>query len=229
MNGRPPGEFFTLAPVGGPAAMRLYAERQRLSIALIASVALHVVAALAPGLGVSASAMRFMMRGPESVEPARVLEVRFSSAVVPAPALAGRPAQGAAAAGAPQTRTTAERAEPASRLARGEGLLPVPAPAFYPADQLTRRPRPLSPPNLYIGSDFARYVVGKVVLRLWISAAGDVEAVEVVGGDLPKDVSDAAANAFRRSRFAPGELNGRRVGAVMQIEINYNDLRKLTR
>jgi len=222
MNGRLPREFFTLEPVGGPAAaVRAAADWRRLSAALLASCALHLALLLTPNLGTStalSSAPRTALeRGPE-----RILEVRLASA---SEAETARPPSAAVAAGTPRAapRSTAgELPQPAARRSRGSELLPVPAPTFYTVDQLTKRPRPTSEPNLYVAWDIAHAVTGKVLLRLWISALGNVDAVEVEQSNLPEPVSATVADAFRRLRFEPGEIDGRRVPAVLRIQVSYS-------
>jgi hypothetical protein len=55
-----------------------------------------------------------------------------------------------------------------------------------------------------------------------------VTSVEVEHSDVPEAVSALAAAAFAKLRFAPGELNGRAVGAMMRIEVSYDDLKPPT-
>jgi len=92
-------------------------------------------------------------------------------------------------------------------------------PAFYAAEALTIRPVALSEPVLDAGG------TGEVVLALWIDEQGAVVDLSVERSELPADRIAAVADAFRLVRFAPGELNGQKVGAVMRIEVSYDDER----
>ncbi len=70
-------------------------------------------------------------------------------------------------------------------------------------------------------------VSGEVVLALWIDDRGAVVKVSIERSDLPADRLAAVTDAFRLLRFAPGELNGRKVGALMRIAVSYDDERLL--
>lgn len=118
---------------------------------------------------------------------------------------------------APRVIDPALSAEP---LAASAPALP-PAASFYPANELTIKPVALGEPAL----DGEDMVSGEVVLALWIDAQGTVVEVSVERSELPADRLPVVADAFRVLRFSPGELNGRAVGAVMRIVINYDDER----
>jgi TonB family protein len=123
-------------------------------------------------------------------------------------------------------RVANEETHPALARTEGIGLLPIPAPTYYTTDQLTKRPQPTAEPELdtpEIGPVFAS---GTIILKLWISELGDVISVDVEKTDLPEIFSRTAVAAFRNLRFVPGELNGKRVGTVMRIEVTYDDGRK---
>jgi TonB family protein len=104
---------------------------------------------------------------------------------------------------------------------RGSDLLPIPAPAYYSSDQLTKPPRPTSEPKLDVPRSVARSVSGRVVLRLWIDELGNVASVEVESSNLPETVSGTAAAAFRKLHFVPGEIDGQRVRTLMRVEVAY--------
>lgn len=93
--------------------------------------------------------------------------------------------------------------------------------AFYPSAALTIRPVALSEPLL----DDGDAAFGEQVLTLWIDDQGVVVEVAVERSDLPADRRRAVADAFRSVRFAPGELNGKKVGAVVRIAVSYDDER----
>lgn len=97
---------------------------------------------------------------------------------------------------------------------------------YFPTDQLTVRPYPLTvlddpgvlEPELDGRGD-------RVVLKVWISDSGEVTGTETEFTDMPARVHDAVVAAFRRMRFMPGEIDGRRVGSTMKIEMTYKDFR----
>lgn len=101
-------------------------------------------------------------------------------------------------------------------------MLPIDAPIFHTADQLTQRPRPINPPNLDALATGNPPPLGNVILRLWIADSGRVVSVEIEESQVPPEAANAAAAAFAKLRFAPGEINGRPVGAIMRIEVTYD-------
>lgn len=135
--------------------------------------------------------------------------------------------------------------EPAPRVAEASaddapGAAPAadrpPAQAFYASNELTVKPLALGEPALDAGDGLS----GAMVLTLWIDAQGMVVEVSVERSEfsdfgdfgelsgsreLPADRLPVVANAFRQLRFAPGELNGQRVGAVMRIEVSVDEQR----
>ena len=111
----------------------------------------------------------------------------------------------------------------ASAFSAADRVVPElpPVQAFYPSAALTIRPVALSEPLL----DDGDAVFGEQVLTLWIDDQGVVVEVAVERSDLPADRRRAVADAFRSVRFAPGELNGKKVGAVVRIAVSYDDER----
>ncbi len=129
---------------------------------------------------------------------------------------------------APSIRQSARAADSASELAPVPRAAPSadggaaqrrPGPRFYPSAALTTKPVALEEPEFENGDA----VAGELLLTLWIDERGAVVAVADDGGDLPPDRRRAAADAFRRVRFTPGEMNGSKVGTVMRIAVNYDD------
>lgn len=106
-------------------------------------------------------------------------------------------------------------------------LLPVPGIIYYPTSFLTTRPQPLAKADLDPGA--IRYIVasGKIIMTLWINPLGETNRVMIESSNLPPSFSRAAEAAFMQLRFTPGELYGNAVGAVMRIEITYDDGRLL--
>ena len=108
--------------------------------------------------------------------------------------------------------STSEEAQSPYKLAR-----------YFSADDVTFVPLALSDPFLE-GDDYVEYPVsGTVVLDLWISEKGDVVYTEIVRSDLPERLVLPVERAFQRIRFVPGTLNGKQVGVVVQIEVDYEN------
>lgn len=214
MSGRPPCALFpTPAPAG--AALLSEAEvRKRLVLALVLSVLLHALFALAPSPG-----QGFWKRGGK----ASALDVRLAApSPAPTPPAPAR-AVPAPAAVPPLPERAPDQAEAPSapRRSRGLGVLPVPAAQYFTTDRLTKRPVPASEPDLAVSRKTARYVSGRAVFELWINELGGVEAVEIESTNLPENVWARAAASFMRMRFAPGEIDGRPVGVRMRVEVEY--------
>ena len=127
---------------------------------------------------------------------------------------------------APPTRSEAlqEIGSPLERT-EGIGMLPLPAPTYYPTDQLTKRPQPLGAADLDVPEIRMIVASGKMILKLWIDEFGEVVDVDVEKTELPDVLSRPTVAAFKRLRFTPGERNGLRVGSVMRIEVSYDDAR----
>jgi outer membrane biosynthesis protein TonB len=195
MNGSFPRAYFTFA--GSPPAPHPGADWKRLYAALIVSCLLHAALLLMPDFGTSAPVSRPAARSAQKPGAARALDVSLQQASGSAATAAGKSA------------------------ARGADLLPIRAPTYYRTDELTKPPRPTAEPRRDVPRSVARSVTGKVVLKLWISALGKVDSVEVESSNLPDTVSELTAAAFGKVRFLPGEIDGRRVRALMRIEVAY--------
>jgi hypothetical protein len=210
MSGPSHLDLFTLSPSGnGPAAFREGVDWGRLYAAFVASCLLHTVVLLAPYFGTGSAMVGPPVRDALEPGPARVLDVRLGQAGQSPAAIDGKP-------------TAAEEPRQPPQLARGTELLPVPAPAFYTADQLTKSPQPTSKPVLDVPKKIARAVRGKVTLKLSIDEFGNVVSVEIEQSDLPAVVSALAAKAFRKLHYEPGEIDGRSVGALIKVEVAYD-------
>jgi hypothetical protein len=221
MNGQLAPPLLSYSPVGKfHAGMDPDAYlSDRLLAALTASCLLHAAAIAMPYLGASTTVARPVVLNPG---PARVLHVRLvleSAPAKPAESSAG----GASAADAPRRGPADEAQRAAVERTLGADLLPIPAPAYYSTDQLTRRPEPTSQPRLLTPELGPLIPSGKVVLKVWITELGNVASVEIENSDLPETVSATAAAAFGKLRFVPGQLNGRAVGSMMRIEVVYYD------
>ncbi|HVP07876.1 MAG TPA: TonB family protein, partial [Burkholderiales bacterium] len=161
--------------------------------------------------------------GAQASGPARALDVRIEEGNGPAAEFEGSPAAGAGPAGMPGRPLADETAAASQQLSRGIELLPGSGPVFYTSEQLTKRPEPTSRPELDVPRTVARVVRGRVELKIWIDELGSVVSVEVVQSNVPKAVSDLAAEAFGKLRYEPGEINGRRVSAQILVEVVYDN------
>ena len=117
-------------------------------------------------------------------------------------------------------------AEPAAGGSVGAGVLPILGTEYFPTGRLSVRPQPLGEVDLDTGETRLLSASGTMILSLWINDRGEVVDLSVEQNDLPEVFSRIAREAFRNLRFSPGELNGRRVGTVMRVEVSYEDLRE---
>lgn len=222
MNGQflpsiPPPVSRRLTPWADPdsAALRLLA-------ALTLSCMLHGAVVFLPFLGQSAAETRLALKGRHS--PPRAInatlelagEHKFSVVNVPV-ATPIVPDQSA------PERAADEERPPTQQRAEGAGLLPLPAPAYYTTDQLTKRPQPVAAADLDAEAIRPILASGKIILKLWINEFGVVADVVVETTELPDVFTRTAVAAFKGLRFVPGERNGRPVGTVMRIEVTYDD------
>ena len=94
---------------------------------------------------------------------------------------------------------------------------------YFPGDNLTVAPKALTDPVLEADDPADYSIMGTIVLKLWISEKGDVIYTEVGHTDLSERSALVVEKAFQKIRFIPGELNGKRVGTVLQVEVNYEN------
>lgn len=199
-------------------------ERGRLFLAVAASCLLHA-AILSITFGERSQPIYPFSHSSGTapiVITARLLEATGSSAPT-------RPHGGSSAAdtSSPQQNIMEPEAREVKPLVEAAGLLPLPGPVFYTTDQLTKRPRAISVAELDTPVTMPYIVRGKLILQLWIDGSGKVVDVVVEDSNLPAVFAETAGNAFKRSRFTPGERNGVPVGSVMRIEVSYDDMRLL--
>jgi len=208
-------------------------EFLRLCAALAASCFLHAAILFLPYLGMSMKQPRAGSGTTERVRQGLHVTLRTLNRAGPA-AFSVAPAKMPAQAETPVALLLADHMDmdaaefhPAQNLSEGADLLPIPAPLYYKTDQLTKRPQSigiseLDPPEL-----LPIVAAGKIVMKLWISDLGEVNEVEIEKSEMPEAFSRQAVAAFKHLRFLPGEKNGVRVGAIMRIEVEYNDVRVL--
>ena len=98
---------------------------------------------------------------------------------------------------------------------------------YYPVERLTVKPLPLG--ELIFESDEMADEVSrsKIVLSLWINNEGKVIALTVESPGISEAISQAVDQAFRKLRFLPGEMNGKKAGAVMRVGVEQGERRLL--
>lgn len=223
------GQFLPSVPPPGSPFRRLTlwsadsdSVAPRLLAALTLSCLLHSAVVLLPFLGEPAIETRLALKGKQT--PPHVInatlaltgEHKFSAVNVPAVT------QSVPDPSAPDRPADKEQPRMQQR-AEGAGLLPLPAPAYYTTDQLTKRPQPVAAAELDAAEIRPIVASGKIILKLWINEFGGVADVVVETTELPDVFSRTAVAAFKGLRFVPGERNGQPVGTVMRIEVTYDD------
>ena len=192
----------------GETARRSVRGRDGLPLLLLVSLLLHLslIALPVPGRAVGGG------RPASDSRSSSLLASLSAAPAVSAPLSRPRaPVADPAPAFAPAPRAAPRADDDAPQ--RRSGL------AFYPSAALTTKPVALEEPQLEDGDT----VFGEQVLTLWIDDRGVVVEASVEHGDLSADRRSSVVDAFRRLRFAPGELNGKKVGAVLRIAVNYDD------
>ena len=195
--------------------LRIVGGRDGLPLLLLVSLLLHLALIALPWPGRAGGAGRQVKDFPSS------LHASLSDASVARTALSQQ--REPVAEPVPALVPMLEPALRASAFSAADRVVPElpPVQAFYPSAALTIRPVALSEPLL----DERDAAFGEQVLTLWIDDQGVVVEVAVERSDLPADRRRAVADAFRSVRFAPGELNGKKVGAVVRIAVSYDDER----
>ena len=95
---------------------------------------------------------------------------------------------------------------------------------YVPRRWLSVAPQPTAPVLLPFPSAFQDRARYKAVLNLFIEADGRVGRVEFVGIALPEVLERAARNTFEHARFTPGQVKGRIVKSLIQIEVDFDGL-----
>ncbi len=211
-----------------PAKLADLDAMDRFALALVASLALHLVfilgvqikAAQQPGKTPSAMEVRVARQAGEvssvalsTGEPSAVQVTNESETVeqvrdqkeVPPPAMPASPS-----------------------VAQASPLLPaleVPLledPTWYPAKQVDVHPTALHPIKPGYPDKVAEQgVEGNVVLLLLIDATGVVKEVAVVEANPEGIFEESALSAFRNARFEPAQKNGRAVKSRVLIKVSY--------
>lgn len=98
---------------------------------------------------------------------------------------------------------------------------------YHEMKELEVRPKilvdsiPIDPPELR-----GEPAGGTLILKLWISANGDVDAVRAESSSLPEVFKESAIQSFKAAKFEPGKRKGIAAGAIMPIELSYLPLIK---
>ena len=224
-SGRAEAVQDAVAPLTGEAKI----SWARLFAALAVSCIFHAALLLAPHLGLSSVAAGGGTQGKPLSAGARLFSAtlapprRAAPATPAAPSVVNTVVDAVEPLPLPAT-PPATKLEPgsAAESTLGAGFLPLGAPVFHTADQLTQRPRPLTSPDLEGSAGTSNTpLLGTVILKLWIGETGNIVSVEIEESQVPAAAAAAAAEAFAKLRFAPGEIDGRAVGSIMRIEVTY--------
>ena len=92
---------------------------------------------------------------------------------------------------------------------------------YYPAKMLTIKPKALSDAIISAEDPVLLTASGYLILHLWINENGNVIHLFIDYSELSDDLMKRTIDALRKLRFSPGELNGQKVGTLMQIEVSY--------
>jgi TonB family protein len=198
--------------------------RHRLPLALLASCLFHVLVISFAYFGkVNDREGGAKELARQSVLGATVLRLTRevqAAPVAPKMQRPGRePVRGASRSSANKRDQVAPELSSAERL----NSAPIPSVDYYPTNVLTAKPQPLGEVALDPEEIAARVASGRIVLVLWINEGGTVVKVNIKHSDLPDVFSQVAVKAFQTLQFTPGELNGQKVGARMQVEVSYDD------
>lgn len=193
-------------------------------VSLTLSCLLHVVVIVLPALGERTSP-----------EKAAARNTRFAPTIVTVSLVPTRgektpilypPAESEIVVGDVTSPGAVDSTAPESRdRTEGAGLLPIPGPVYLTMDQLTKRPQAVAVAELDTAATRSVIVSGALILQLRINDRGQVVDVAVEQNELPEIFAETAVNAFKHSRFTPGERNGLRVNTLMRIEVRYDDKR----
>jgi hypothetical protein len=200
-----------------------------LVLPLVCSCALHLFILFSPEFGTVASFAPSAAPSSQKVPPS------FSVTLTPFHSLRAEdwhpPKEGVMPAelSEPDPKpVTKERLKSTDSRMDGADLLPLPGVIYYPTSFLTVRPQPLAEANLDPPRLRPIVASGKVILTLWINPFGLASKVAVESTNLPEIFTSTAVDAFQSLRFKPGELHGQKVGAVMRVEVIYDDGRLIS-
>lgn len=102
-----------------------------------------------------------------------------------------------------------------------EGTIALPGLYYFPPQDLSRKPQAVAPVPLEYPENAPVVPKNRIVLRLLISASGDVDKVIVETADVPQELAQLARRAFARAKFQPGLRGDVAVGSQMLVEITF--------
>lgn len=231
MNGRSDGLSpapATASASGGPWRPRPGSGALRFP--LTCSCVIHLLVLFVPALGTPgrfvAPAAPQGLRTPSGLSVTLVPFHSLRAEERPPAALRAAAAEPPAAGPAQKPEPPAkERPRPGTGADGGSDLLALPSVIYYPTSLLTVRPQPLAIADLDPPPLQPIIASGKIVLTLWIDPQGRTAKVTMESTSLPGVFVSTAVAAFDGLRFKPGEINQQKVGAVMRIEVTYDDAR----
>jgi len=122
--------------------------------------------------------------------------------------------------------TPTERARPAPTTPSHVSIPKRPAtPPSAPRPGVEDRPLPElihNPPPRYPLAAIERAIEGTVLLRLWVSAEGGVDRVEVIAGSGHRVLDAEAVRAVRSWRFVPASYGGEAVAATVRLPVRFD-------
>lgn len=193
----------------------------RLAVALLYSALLHAALLFYPLLGEQASRQR-ASAGKQALPQA--LQARLVARDSGQHRLQAGASVGVASDSPPLAERTGDAAA-AGDATVGMDLLPFAGAIFFTSDQLTRRPWPMRSPVLDPPQLREVIASGRLVVRLRINSSGRVIEATVLESDLPPVFSETVTDAFRETRFMPGQKDGLQVATQMLVEVLYQDKR----
>jgi outer membrane biosynthesis protein TonB len=105
---------------------------------------------------------------------------------------------------------------------RGIDLFPVYGAEYYPADKLTKKPRPTTSIDFNQPQLAGITGSGKIVMKLWINEVGTATEVELERSEFSESLSAVFLDSFKKATYKPGELAGRPVRSILRIELDFD-------
>lgn len=212
----------------------LSAPAQRLVLALAVSFVLHMalifLVKVVPAQPSRARNVVIEVRLEEMNRPAvkaviSALTQKQIEKTLPVPKLEPAPTQPAE-----KPLVTEQKPELSPSAPQSETKSPLPSvevpliedPTFYPAKQIDIHPKALAPVNPVFPDKAANdNVSGELTLLLLIDEAGKVRDLAVVDAKPEGYFEESALNAFRNTRWAPAQKDGRIVKSRVLIRVRY--------
>lgn len=156
--------------------------------------------------------------GPVGALAGQVLKVRVSAAEAPALDVSvARPQAPDVSADEVSPSSSGETSAPGgiAQLTPAQAAL---AERYLQADQLDRAPSP--EPGWILDEDaFSEVGAARMVLRLWVSAQGQIDRVAVLSAEPSGTWIDRAIRPLPKTRMRPGERAGQAVASTIVVEL----------